>query len=318
VNALVKSAAFKILGNPALLRSRLSRLADSDRLTITNFHRVAPPDGSAYRTIAPELFDDVVGFLNRNFTLITFAELADFRRADKPPAIISFDDGYLDFAEHAAPILKRHGVRSNHNVIPACIESGLPPLNVLVQDFVGKAPEPLLAEFDVPGFGPVEPAEGRERFGHRLSQFLKNKPMAEQKSLAKLLLPQTERMDGFKPTPMMGRADVRAIADSHELGAHSFEHATLACEDDEYVRSDARACLEYFTDKLGVETEIYALPNGDGRPSQLELIRSAGFRHILQVGEDYSSTSATNHRRFTMYGDSRHELRFRATGFRRG
>ena len=212
MNPLLKSITFGLLGNSLMLRPRLLKLAGSGRLTILNFHRVAPADRSAYAPLSPDLFEDAVKFLKRSFALVTFADLADFRRTAKPPAIISFDDGYLDFAEHAAPILKRHGVRCNHNIIPACVESGLPPLNVHMQDFIGKAPDKLLAEFDVPGFGAIGPGEHRERLGNRLSRFLKNMPVAEQKSLARSLIPQTERMDGFKPTAMMNRADVASIA----------------------------------------------------------------------------------------------------------
>lgn len=318
MNSLFKSIAFAILGSSASLRWRLSKLASSDRLTIANFHRVGPDDGSAYRPLPSDLFDDVVAFLRQKFTIVTFADLADFRRNGKPPMIISFDDGYLDFAEHAAPILERHGIRCNHNLIPACIETGLPPLNVHIQDFVGKAPDKLLAEFHVPGFSSINPGESRERLGNRLSAFLKNKPMTEQKALRQALIPQTERMDGFRPTRMMNRADVKGIGASHALGAHSFEHATLSFEDDDYVRKDAKACMDYFWDTLGITTDIYALPNGECRPPQLDIIRAAGFRHILFVGENYSTVPAVNHPRFSMYGDSRHELRFRATGFRRG
>src|SRR5687767_10044044 len=125
MNPLIKSIAFGILGSSPVLRLRLSRLLASNRLTIVNFHRVGPDDRSAYQPLPSGLFEDVVKFLKQSFTLLTFAELTDYRRTDKPPAIISFDDGYLDFAEHAAPILKRQGIRCNHNLIPACIESGL-------------------------------------------------------------------------------------------------------------------------------------------------------------------------------------------------
>ncbi len=314
---LLKTMTFAVLVSPPLTKARLRRLVRGGQLTILNFHRVAPDDSSAYPPLAPNLFEDVICFCKRHFRLITFGDLDDYKPAAKPPLIISFDDGYRDFAEHAVPILKRHGVRCNHNIIPGCVNAGTPPFNVVLQDYIGRAPDELLWRLNIPGFRNIRPREARGLLGMSVSRFVKNKPIAEQKELAETVMPQLMSMDGFAPTPMMSRADLKVIGDSHELGAHSFEHATLACETDDYVRKDAKACQRWFKDALGRSTDIYTLPNGEGSPHHIELIRAAGYRHVLQVGEDYSSVGATTHQRFTMYGSSRSEVRFRATGFRR-
>ena len=88
------------------------------------------------------MFDELLSFVNRHFAVVTLSQLR--APTAKPKLILSFDDGYRDFLLHAVPILKRHGLHVNQNVIPRCIESGLPPLNVIAADFVGKAPVELL------------------------------------------------------------------------------------------------------------------------------------------------------------------------------
>ena len=318
MRSLLKSLSFRVLGSAPAMRWKLDRLARGRQLTILNFHRVAPDDRSSYPPLAPALFDDVIGFCRRNFDILTFGELDGYRPGKKPPLIVSFDDGYQDFLTHAAPILKRHGVRCNHNIIPACVDSGSPPFNVALQDYVGRAPAELLARLEVPGFGPISADEPRVGLGGRLSSFVKNQPMAAQKTIADAVVPQMAEMPGFASTPMMSRADIQAIADDHELGAHSYEHATMALESGDYVAQDATACQVWFTTVLGRPTDIYALPNGSGTARQIEIVRAGGFRHILLVEEDYSSVASTEHRRFTMDGHSKAEVRFRATGFRRG
>jgi peptidoglycan/xylan/chitin deacetylase (PgdA/CDA1 family) len=313
----LKRLTFAALGSPPATWWKLKQLASGGQLTILNFHRVAPNDNSSYPPLSPALFDDVVGFCRRHFELLTFGELSNYRAGQKPPLIISFDDGYQDFLTYSMPILRRHGVRCNHNVIPACVDSGMPPFNVTLQDYVGRAPATNLARLHVPGFGAVPAHEPRISLGTRLSAFVKNHQVADQKRIAAAVMPQIAELTDFAPTPMMTRSEVQAVAEVHELGAHSFEHATMALESAAYIKRDAAACQAWFTRLLGRPTDIYALPNGSGSAEQIAIIRAAGFRHVLRVEDDYSSLGATDHPRFTMDGQSRAEARFRATGFRR-
>lgn len=314
MKALLKRVLFRTLARPALMKRWTSRLQAGNLLTILVFHRVAPPDGSAYAPLDPAMFDDTLSFLTKNFDIITFAELKTYRPSARPPMIITFDDGYKDFVEYAMPILERYKVRCNLNVIPSCVESGRPPFNIILQDFVGKAPDALLADFRVPGYGRPNLRQNKRNIGHALSTFIKRKPIAEQKSIQDILMPQIEALAGFTSTPMMTRDDVLAVASNHELGAHSYEHATLSVESDAYVIEDAKSCREYFAETIKRPTNIYALPNGGYRAHQLDLIRAEGFEHILLGDQPRSRLDALNKTRFAMYGDSPSELRCRAAG----
>jgi peptidoglycan/xylan/chitin deacetylase (PgdA/CDA1 family) len=314
VRAVVKEAALRALGSGVAVRRKLRAIGASGAVTILNLHRVAPDDASSYPPLDPKLFEALLGFLESHFEIVTFAGLDQASARGRPPLILSFDDGYRDFYEHAAPILARRGIRVNHNVIPACTESGVPPLNVVLQDFVGRAPAALVERIDVPGFAMDRPLRSRVALGNRLSAFLKEKPIAEQKALAAHLRPQLLRDPDFAPTPMMTIAELREVAEVHEIGAHSFEHANMALESDDYLREDVARCRAWFAEKLGREMTIYAFPNGSYRAAQLEIVRGAGVRHILLVDEDFSSPGASLHRRFTFDAHSEHEVRFRATG----
>ena len=316
MNRLAKQLALTFLASPWRLRRRLEQLRGADAVTILSLHRVAPDDRSSYPPMDPHLFDRLLSFCKKHFEIVLFGELAAKRKSGKPLLILSFDDGYKDFIDYAVPILEKHGLRANQNIIPACVEQGGPPLNVVAQDFIGKAPASLLAEVNVPGFGRIA-GENREKIGQSVSAFIKNKPMREQHALAEALLPQFERLDGFRPTPMMSRSEIGQVAGTHELGAHSFEHATMGVEDDDYVAEDARRCRDYFADVLRTPTAIYAFPNGSYRAEHPALVRDAGFETILLVNGDFSSASRREHPRFNIFGTSDRELRFRATGGRR-
>lgn len=264
-------------------------------------------DGSLYVPLHPRRFVELLKFLQSRFHLTTFED--DSGGSRKPSAILSFDDGYKDFVDVAAPILRSHRIRCNHNVIPDCIETQRPPLNVLAQDFLGKAPEDLVRRLYVPGFSLGRDSDA----GLRLSMFIKNKSQVEQRRIAEVLLPQFYTWDGFRPTPMMTLPEVLQVGREHELGAHSYSHASMEFETDAYLAEDVARCQEYFLHKLERSATIYAFPNGSCRRGQPELVRRLGIRHILLVGEDFDRKGDC-HPRFTFHARSSAEVRFRATG----
>ena len=312
-----KWLALGVLGSEAAAARKIDAIRKAGALTILNLHRVAPDDGSSYPPLDPAMFEALLIFASRHFELVTFADLDRPPATGKPRMILSFDDGYADFAEHAAPLLARRGIRVNHNIIPECVENGLPPLNVILQDFVGRASDDALRALEVPGFA-RQGGEKRGALGNRLSNFIKAKPISEQKAISDKLLPRLMQAEGFRPTPMMTLGQVREMAAVHEVGAHSFCHASLACETDQFVRQDAQACRRWFEEKLSIPMRIYAVPNGSYRAGQLSILRAAGAEQLLLVDEDFSMPASRTHKRFTFWAHSTAEMRFRATGaFRR-
>ena len=85
-------------------------------LPILMYHRVAP-QGVAERDrfrVTPEAFEQQLRYLRDcGFTSVdleTWSAAATSRtRLPGNPILLTFDDGFLDFAEHAWPLLKRYG-----------------------------------------------------------------------------------------------------------------------------------------------------------------------------------------------------------------
>lgn len=309
IAALAKPAVFALLTRPRRLRRRLDLLAERGVTTILNLHRVAPDDGSGYRPLAPELFNELLGFVSRRFHLATIAALEQPAPRDRPRMILSFDDGYRDFFTHAMPILARHELRVNHNLIPAAIERGEAPLNVVAQDFLGRAPIELVRRLDVPGFDRPITRNG----SGALSRFIKYKPHTERQALATYLWPQFRAWAEFVPTPVMTLDEARAVAEHHEIGAHSFHHDSMESESDDHLRADVRACRAWFKRHMALDPVIYAFPNGSCRPEQIAIAHEEGMRHVLLVGERFVDREAY---RFTFDARGRAEMRFKASGRR--
>jgi peptidoglycan/xylan/chitin deacetylase (PgdA/CDA1 family) len=83
---------------------------------ILMYHAVAedPADATRRLSVSPRALEEQLVFLlEHGFTGLTFFDLAESFRvgAQLPskPVVLTFDDGYADFAEHAWPIMRRHG-----------------------------------------------------------------------------------------------------------------------------------------------------------------------------------------------------------------
>jgi len=317
MNNFIKKIAFILLGSNLRARYRIKKIGDKKVLTILNLHRVCRDDGSSYKPLDPAIFEELLRFLVKNFSLLTFGNLIESSltsESSKPLLIISFDDGYKDFIDVAVPILFKHKIKVNQNLIPECVDSGEPPLNVLIQDFIGKASDSELRKINIPGFVIGQKLEKRVQIGLRVSKYIKNKPISEQKIIKEKILESAGNLTSFKSTPMMNIDDVKELAGLHEFGAHSYSHASMEFETDSYVLDDLIKCKEWFNVNLSQNVDIYAFPNGSFKKNHIQLAKDCGYKHILLVNDLFSSSEMEVHYRFGFYAENNFEMKFRALG----
>ncbi|MBF0328707.1 MAG: polysaccharide deacetylase family protein [Nitrospirae bacterium] len=311
---IIKNIALFSFANQIILKLRIIVIRKAGVLTILNLHRVSEKDGSAYQSLTPAIFNELLLFIKKNFELTTFENLNSLAVSGKPKLILSFDDGYKDFIEYAVPILEKHHISVNQNIIPECVERKCPPINVIAQDFIGRAPSSLLKQLKISGTDIRFFNSNRYQMGLHVSSFIKNRPMSEQRELEEELMPQFLNMDNFVPTAMMSLEEVRQLIGVHELGAHSYSHASMRFESDEYFQRDMVNCRDYFLNFIKNPVDIYAFPNGSFREPQINMAKDFGYKHILLVNNSFSNYQTDVHNRFGFYANSKREGFFRAVG----
>lgn len=302
----------KILRKDAKLLRQIER---ENLVAVLNMHQVSPHENPFWSPLKPEIFDDLLKFLKQNFEVVLFGEL-DEAKSEKPLAILSFDDGYYNFIEYAAPILAKHGLRANMNIIPSCAESGEPMWNVKLYDFLNCAPRALIDEIRFDGFDyrlKDESSESKVQYGLKISRFLKNRPRREREELFGKIEDLMQKCD-FQLTRMMNADEIKQIAEIHEIGVHSYSHESMEFEENSFFEEDLRKCFNYFEERLQIPLEIYAFPNGSYRPEQIDILRENGIKYSLLVGENYARPKADVFPRFTIYGASKLEAEFQALG----
>ncbi|HEY1120695.1 MAG TPA: polysaccharide deacetylase family protein, partial [Haloferula sp.] len=97
-------------------RAEEVKLASTYRLPILMYHRVAPEGAAATSRwrLTPEAFEEQLRYLrDAGFYSVTLDQWREAAHSKKPlpgrAVLLTFDDGYRDFAEHAWPLLKRYG-----------------------------------------------------------------------------------------------------------------------------------------------------------------------------------------------------------------
>lgn len=313
---VIKQILFLVLGSGLRTRLRINKIRNKKLITILNLHRVHENDFSAYKPLNPKVFIQLIEFIKSNYLVTSFSELSNLETSasTKPLLILSFDDGYKDFINVTCPILDKYQIRANQNIIPECVMSGIPPLNVALQDFIGKATPAELKYLSIPNFSYEGDLSDLSKLGFQVSKFIKNKSMREQTSYRDILFKQIENLEAFNLTKMMDLDDLKQIANNHDIGAHSFSHANLGIESDDYVVKDFAKCKAWFKEHLNQDVDIYAFPNGSYKEHHIQLAFDNGYKHLLLVNDQFVKNNGSVYERFGFDASSLSEARFKTTG----
>ena len=112
------------LGINALFRRR-----NRGKIKVLLYHNVTPGGRGFDFAIGPEEFDSQLRHLKSRYNVLGIAQSGAWRgyRPDRVNVLITFDDGFSNNLEVAAPILVRHGISALFFLIVDCLETGAPP-----------------------------------------------------------------------------------------------------------------------------------------------------------------------------------------------
>lgn len=282
------------------------------RCLILNLHSISPKPSRYAPAMLPEVFDELLGWLRRHAQVATLAELHHGAHDRTRPAVaLSFDDGYRDFLDYAVPVLDRHGLAANQNVIPGCVEAARPPFNIHLLDVIETLPPERLRDLPGPGADVMLARADPVRYGVVLSNWFKSKSRTDRELLEGELTAALPELRDGPIRPMLNASEVNQLAAAHEIGAHSFHHDSMAGETDDFFAQDLGRCSTWFDRVLGSPLSIYAFPNGSYRRSQVEIALASGVEHVLLVDQGPAAIAKPVRRRVTTFGGGAAEVRMR-------
>jgi peptidoglycan/xylan/chitin deacetylase (PgdA/CDA1 family) len=283
------TAAFtaRIADSAAALRllDQLDRRRRTPGLAVLMYHRIADPPTLA--AMAPELasatpagFADQVAYLAARRPLISLDDLLAARRGERalPPraVMLTFDDAYRDFAEHAWPVLRRHGAPVTLFVATAYPDR---PDRAYWWDRLDAALAAVKERAQIvcaAGALPLATAEDRRRARRAITEWVWRTPHDE--AMAEL-----ERIFAAIGGPpidsgVLGWEDLRRLrAEGVGIGAHSQTHPILHRVRLERALTEVFGSIADLERELGPVPSVLAYPGGGLSPELVDALSAAGL-----------------------------------------
>jgi peptidoglycan/xylan/chitin deacetylase (PgdA/CDA1 family) len=279
--AFASSSAFRHL---LTVLERLER--GSERLLpVLTYHRVA--ERRVDRNLDPRVisttpreFEQHVEHLAHNRRVLSLGDLLEIRRSRRPyprrSVVITFDDAYRDFAEHAWPILRAHGLP-----VTLFVPTAYPDRHgaVFWWDRVYQLVERSVPDgrLETPiGTLDVSSAEARRAAISALRTWVRVGP--HEPAVAALEEMAAERGLVAGPSPTLGWAELRALSsEGVAIAPHTRTHPFLDRVSIDVARDEIVGSLHDVHREIGSVRRVFSLPGGQFSTAVIDLLRAEGF-----------------------------------------
>lgn len=284
------------------------------RLSILIFHRVlTEPDPLFPEVPCAVQFERHMRWVKAWFNVLPLGEAIDRLYAGSIPSralAITFDDGYADNEELAAPILKRLGMTATVFVSTGFLAGGCMWNDRVIEAIrTCEAPEIDLRPLGLARHTLATITDRREAISALLTGIKHFEP-GRRLSLTEAVAAAA----GGKPSPalMMQPSQVRSLrAMGMDVGAHTVTHPILTRLDAPSAREELSQSKRVLEQILGERVNLFAYPNGvpvqDYGAEHAEMARECGFSAAVTTA--WGAASAASDRfqlpRFTPWDRTR-------------
>jgi len=291
---------------PTLLKS-LSVLPSRNRLSILIYHQVLERK-DPLRPSEPSVaeFTRQMQLVSRYLHPLPLARAVELLQAGRLPGnavAITFDDGYCNNLQRAAPVLARLGIPATFFVTTGFMHGAMwnDQLIELVRHCQGRT-----LDLDRLAQAPVvldSTAACLQAIQNLLGQ-LKHRPWQERRELATALLGD----HGLRPLQglMMDAPQIRELHRlGFEIGGHTHDHPILAVQSAAEQRDQIAINKEQLEVIIGEPLRGFAYPNGrphaDFNDESVSAVRELGFRYAVTTAKGVSrpNTDPCRLHRFT-------------------
>ena len=237
------------------------------RGVVALYHRVSPVPDPVYPAITPDLFNEHLDRISRDYRVVPLHDLLGRLRQGLPIGslcALTFDDGYADFLDFAYPILARRGLHTTHFLSLDGLRTGRPTWNWRLNRVT-------LARDGNPCDLPLTRRVGR------LSSLDREAYLAAEEA----------RLGPLPASPRMLRATDLAAFDPAlvEWGSHTVSHANLADQEPVEALRELTESRAGLASVVGQEVRFVAYPNGSHSPEVARFAECAGYEAALAVDQ---------------------------------
>ncbi|MEO6611027.1 MAG: polysaccharide deacetylase family protein [Chitinophagaceae bacterium] len=263
------------------------------------FHRVAEEKDMLWPPMHPGLFEKTIRLLMTRFNVVLledFLEDPGAQQSKKQTATVSFDDGYKDNLEIAAPILSKYKCPASFYVVSDCINRQLPTWTYITDFFFQREKASLSLDNDfVPAsFRKIEwnaLAEGSE-WGKKIKPWMKS--LSNPLRLWVMEQLQAQNRDASVPGGMMMNwEEVKQLKQAgFYIGSHSHTHPMLASlEKETEIKEELAVSAEQIAFHLGHRPVTISYPIGSWDQRVVMAATETGYHYGLAVEQRFYNTA---------------------------
>lgn len=266
----------RMLSHPAVWQA--ARPLAGPGCIVLTYHRVCPPD-SRFPGLVVETFRAHIEWLAANCRPIRAAELPGcLESTGKLPVLVTFDDAYKDYHDHAYPILKSYGVPAVNFAATQFIDSGEAPW----WDVVHAAAHATRRDVVTLPWDPQKTYGMRNGGRSAAIAACKQRVKAMLEPRATTLAQIIEAFGVDEAALSIERQtmtwdELRAVSDLTEIGAHSHTHPLMEFLDEAQLAHEVATSRDRITAETGRRPLCFAYPSGSFSEQAKRVVREHGF-----------------------------------------
>lgn len=268
----------------------LIRSAWGDSLTVLAYHRVCEHEGDNFCffkpnvSASPEMFSKQMQYVSERYSVISLRDLEAFIIGDSElperPLLITFDDGYLDNYEIAAPILKAFGFPAVIFIVTSRMEDPRPLWWDLCAYYFHHT---KLDEVSLPLLGKRSLGSNKNTVCMEIIEELKKLP-EEEKHIILQRLPDQLKIDVSHtdiPALFMSWEEVRMLEVQGVLcQPHTVSHPIMSRINSGEVETQLVTAKKMIEQQTGYRASAFAYPNGmpgDYDKNTIQALKASGY-----------------------------------------
>ncbi len=300
VKRSIKSAASLARAGTGFPRS------SAGSVNIFAYHRVVADVAKAERdaiygiVISTSTFRRHCELLQRSFDVVSLETAMHFleekRQTPRPLAVITFDDGYLDFYQEAFPVLNDLGLPATVFVPTGYIGQSKPLAHDRIYWLLKQAQEKAVPICDA-----LQRAGITDGFKRNTANLLKLTDLIvylpndlREKAIIELECELGDKFEDYPPEyQLLSWEMVREMAEKGiDFAAHTVNHVILPLEDDSVINNEIAASKADLETHLGKKVISFAYPNGEYNGAIRNQVALSGYKIAVTTEKKNNSAGA--------------------------
>jgi peptidoglycan/xylan/chitin deacetylase (PgdA/CDA1 family) len=257
----------------------------SGSVNILAYHRVVADIAKAEKeafygiVVSSETFRRHCEMLKKTYDVVSLETAMDFltteRKVERPLAVITFDDGYLDFYEEAFPVLKELGLPATNFLPTDCIGQETPLAHDRIFWLLKQVFERRISIESVLKNAGISAMSNRLRLTEAIV-YLRHDLREE--VIAELENTLGEFVEYPREYRLLNWDQVREMSDQGmEFGGHTANHVVLTLENEAIAKTEIFAGKKELEKQLNREIRTFAYPNGEYNAKVRQILADAGY-----------------------------------------